>query len=63
MSQSKQPKDADQIARFKEAAKAIGADTGPGALDRAFEKINPKKKKGGGETPPPHTPTEPERSG
>jgi hypothetical protein len=33
----------DQIARFKQAARDVGADTSPGALDRAFGKIEPKR--------------------
>ena len=53
MSQSK-PKDSGQIARFKEAAKAIDADTSDGALDRAFAKLNPKKKEGGKAPLPPN---------
>ena len=42
-SRSSQQESRDQIARFKETARKLGADTSPGALDRAFGKIEPKR--------------------
>jgi hypothetical protein len=33
----------DQLQRFKDMAKEVGADEAPGALDRAFGKVDPKK--------------------
>lgn len=35
---------AEQHARFVEAAKKAKADESPDALDKAFKKINPRKK-------------------
>jgi hypothetical protein len=32
----------EQLERFKETAKELGVDEKPGALDRAFKKIDPK---------------------
>ena len=32
-----------QLQRFKDMAKEVGADESPGALDRAFGKVDPKK--------------------
>jgi len=34
---------AEQIKRFKDMAKEVGADEAPGALDRAFKQLDPKK--------------------
>ncbi|MGH6818670.1 MAG: hypothetical protein ACREC1_07870 [Methylovirgula sp.] len=41
----KQKKKADkkQSERFKETARELGCDESKGALDRAFEKIDPKR--------------------
>ncbi len=36
--------DVDQILRFKEAARELGADESPQALDRAFARLDTKKK-------------------
>ena len=36
--------DPKQFQRFVEAARKIGVDEGPGALDRAFDKLAPSKK-------------------
>jgi hypothetical protein len=36
--------DPDQLARFKEAARQLGADESEDALDRAFGKLDPKAK-------------------
>ena len=36
--------DADQYQRFLETAKKVEADESPGSFDRAFAKIDPKKK-------------------
>ncbi len=33
----------EQSARFKETARQLGCDETPGALDRAFGKIEPKR--------------------
>lgn len=33
----------EQSARFKEAARKLGCDTSPDALDRAFGAIDPKR--------------------
>jgi hypothetical protein len=35
----------EQAAQFKKTAREIGCDESPGALDRAFGKIAPKKQK------------------
>lgn len=32
----------EQLERFKETARELGVDESPGALDRAFQKIDPK---------------------
>lgn len=32
-----------QLQRFKDMAREVGADDAPGALDRAFGKVDPKK--------------------
>lgn len=34
----------EQLTRFKEMARELGADESPGALDRAFSKLNPRQK-------------------
>lgn len=46
MSNKAKPKDAaaDQYQRFLDAAKKAEADETPGSFDRAFAKIDPKKK-------------------
>lgn len=36
----------EQAERFKETARELGCDTSPGALDRAFGKIEPKREGG-----------------
>jgi len=41
--QSKRETTAEQLERFREMAREVGADESPGALDRAFGKIAPKK--------------------
>jgi hypothetical protein len=41
---TKEP-DPDQSARFKETARKLGCDTTPGALDRAFGKIEPTRRR------------------
>lgn len=33
----------EQLAAFKDMAKEVGVDETPGALDRAFGKVDPKK--------------------
>ena len=37
------PKTAEQLERFREMAREVGADESPGALERAFGKLDPKK--------------------
>jgi len=37
------PSQEDQSARFKKTARELGCDETPGALDRAFGKIEPKR--------------------
>jgi hypothetical protein len=45
MTRKSSPKaDKAEYQRFLETARAVGADESPGALDRAFKKIDPKKK-------------------
>jgi hypothetical protein len=41
---SKKPPQKEQSARFKETARKLGCDETPGALDRAFGKIEPKRR-------------------
>jgi len=41
---NKPDKEKPQIERFKEAARAVGADDSADSLDRAFAKIEPKTK-------------------
>jgi hypothetical protein len=33
----------EQLQRFRDMAKEVGADESPGALDRAFGRVDPKK--------------------
>jgi hypothetical protein len=40
----KQPRTADQLLRFRDMAREVGADESPGALGRAFGKLDPKKR-------------------
>jgi hypothetical protein len=40
---AKPSKTADQLSRFRDMAREVGADTSPGALDRAFGKVKAKK--------------------
>jgi hypothetical protein len=40
---AKKPKTEDQLSRFREMAREVGADPSPGALDRAFGKVKAKK--------------------
>lgn len=40
----KTPSRADQLKRFREMARELGADESPDALDRAFGQLDPKKK-------------------
>jgi hypothetical protein len=40
----KEPSQKEQSARFKETARKLGCDETPGALDRAFAGIDPKKR-------------------
>jgi len=40
---AKQTTPAAQLKRFKAMAKEVGADEAPGALDRAFKRVDPKK--------------------
>ena len=46
---SEKPSQKEQSARFKETARELGCDETPGALDRAFGKIEPIRPK----VPPP----------
>jgi hypothetical protein len=39
----KRPTAPDQLQRFREMAREVGADEAPGALERAFGKLDPKK--------------------
>ena len=41
MPKAKKPINKEQSARFKKAARQLSCDETPGALDRAFGKINP----------------------
>jgi hypothetical protein len=34
----------EQLKRFKDMARELGADESPGALDRAFGRLNPKQR-------------------
>lgn len=42
--QPKREATATQLERFREMAREVGADESPGALDRSFGKLDPKKR-------------------
>ena len=43
ITKSKQSKTIHEFQRFRDMAQEVGADESPGALDRAFGKLDPKK--------------------
>ncbi|MBV6415756.1 MAG: hypothetical protein CMLOHMNK_00272 [Steroidobacteraceae bacterium] len=43
-SKSRRTQSDNQLERFKDMAREVGADEAPGALERAFGKLDPKKR-------------------